>query len=51
MKKTAVVFNWIAIVWTVLGSLYMFGEAVDPWAFLFMIVLIVAQATALSELK
>ena len=52
MKKTAVIFNWIALVWTLLGAFYMFGDnTVDPWAMLFLVVLIVAQGTALSTMK
>lgn len=52
MKQTAVVFNWIAFVWTLLGALFMLTEPpVDTMAILFLVVLLIAQVTALREMR
>jgi len=50
--KEARIFNWIALIWTVLGTVYLITDpATDIWTLIYITILIVAQVTALKRLK
>jgi len=50
--KEAKIMNWIALVWTILGSVYMLGdETTEPLSVLYMIIIITAQILAIRIAK
>ena len=50
--KEAKVLNWIALVWSILGGVYLIQDpTTDIWSYIFMGVLIAAQVTALKTFK
>lgn len=50
--KEAKVLNWIALVWSILGTIAMFEDpTMTIWSYVFMGVLVAAQITALKQLK
>ncbi len=50
--KEAKIANWIALVWTLLGSVYMLGDqSTEPLSVLYMLILIIAQILAIRIAK
>jgi hypothetical protein len=52
MKKAAVIFNWIALVWTTFGFLGMItSPEKDFWSFVYLGIILAAQVLALKIIR